>query len=287
MPPKKKIVKPDELMVVNDVPGEECRIAIVQDSHLEELYAERATMASSVGNIYKARVTNVESAIQAAFIDFGHAQRGFLHISDLHPQYFPGGGKTEKVGRKTARRDRPLMQNCLQRGQEITVQVLKEGIGTKGPTLTSYLSIAGRLMVMMPNMDRVGVSRKVEDEEQRRVMRDILDKLELPDDFGFILRTAGIGRTKLELKRDIAYLTRLWKVMDKRQQSVGAPCELYADGDLLIRTIRDVLRPSIKAIVVDSDSAFERCSAFLRVVAPQVRAGNHPVPAWAPNLPRL
>ena len=269
MTTKKKTTSPDELMVVNDVPGEECRIAIVQDGHLEELYAERSTAASSVGNIYKGRVTNVESAIQAAFVDFGHAQRGFLHISDLHPQYFPGGAKTEKVGRKTARRDRPLMQNCLQRGQEILVQVLKEGIGTKGPTLTSYLSIPGRLMVMMPNMDRVGVSRKVEDDDQRRVMREILDKLDLPDDFGFILRTAGIGRTKLELKRDIAYLTRLWKVMDKRQQSVGAPCELYADGDLLIRTIRDVLRPSIKAIVVDSDSAYERCSAFLRVIAPR------------------
>ena len=126
MTTKKKTTSPDELMVVNDVPGEECRIAIVQDSHLEELYAERATAASSVGNIYKGRVTNVESAIQAAFVDFGHAQRGFLHISDLHPQYFPGGAKTEKVGRKTARRDRPLMQNCLQRGQEILVQVLKE-----------------------------------------------------------------------------------------------------------------------------------------------------------------
>ena len=265
----KKIVQPDELMVVNDVPGEECRIAILQDGHLEELYSERVTATSSVGNIYKGRVTNVESAIQAAFVDFGHAQRGFLHISDLHPKYFPGGGKTEKVGRKTARRDRPLMQNCLKRGQEIIVQVLKEGIGTKGPTLTSYLSIAGRMMVMMPNMGRVGVTRKVEDDDERRSMRDVLDKLDLPDNFGFILRTAGMGRTKLELKRDVAYLTRLWKVMEKRNESVGAPCELYTESDLLIRTIRDVLRPSIKAVIVDSDSALERCNAFLRVIAPR------------------
>ncbi|MBM43994.1 MAG: hypothetical protein CMJ36_03140 [Phycisphaerae bacterium] len=268
-PRKKKTEQPDELMIVNDVPGEECRIAIVQDGHLEELYAERVAAASNVGNIYKGRVTNVESAIQAAFVDFGHAQRGFLHISDLHPQYFPGGDKTEKVGRKTTRRDRPPIQNCLKRGQEILVQVLKEGIGTKGPTLTSYLSIPGRLMVMMPNMDRVGVSRKVEDDDQRKIMRDVLDKLDLPDDFGFILRTAGIGRTKLELKRDVAYLTRLWKVMKKRQDTVGAPCELYTESDLFIRTIRDVLRPSIKAIVVDSDSAYQRCMAFLRVIAPR------------------
>ena len=256
-------------MVVNDVPGEECRIAILQDGHLEELYAERVAATSSVGNIYKGRVTNVESAIQAAFVDFGHAQRGFLHISDLHPKYFPGGGKTEKVGRKTARRDRPLMQNCVKRGQEIIVQVLKEGIGTKGPTLTSYLSIPGRMMVMMPNMGRVGVTRKVDDDDERRSMRDVLDKLDLPDNFGFILRTAGMGRTKLELKRDVAYLTRLWKVMEKRNESVGAPCELYTESDLLIRTIRDVLRPSIKAVIVDSESALERCNAFLRVIAPR------------------
>jgi len=265
----KKTDQPDELMVVNDVPGEECRIAILQDGHLEELYAERVAATSSVGNIYKGRVTNVESAIQAAFVDFGHAQRGFLHISDLHPKYFPGGGKTEKVGRKTSRRDRPLMQNCLKRGQEIIVQVLKEGIGTKGPTLTSYLSIPGRMMVMMPNMGRVGVTRKVEDDDERRSMRDVLDKLDLPDNFGFILRTAGMGRTKLELKRDVAYLTRLWKVMEKRNESVGAPCELYTESDLLIRTIRDVLRPSIKAVIVDSESALERCNAFLRVIAPR------------------
>jgi ribonuclease E len=118
-------------------------------------------------------------------------------------------------------------------------------------------------------MDRVGVSRKVEDEEKRRAMREILDSLDLPDGFGFILRTAGFGQTKTELKRDAAYLMRLWKVMDKRIKKVGAPCELYRESDLLIRTVRDVLRPSIKAIIVDSESAFERISAFLRVVTPR------------------
>src|SRR5690606_3834088 len=109
---------------------------------------------------------------------------------------------TERVGKRTPRRDRPPIQNCLKRGQTLLVQVLKEGIGTKGPTLTSYLSIPGRFLVMMPDMERHGVSRKVEDEEQRREMRKILDELKPPEDFGFIVRTAGIGRTKTELKRD-------------------------------------------------------------------------------------
>lgn len=256
-------------MVVNDIPGEECRIAILQNNHLEELYTERHATATDVGNIYKGKVINVEPAIQAAFIDYGQGNNGFLHVSDLHPKYFPGEERTERVGKKIPRRDRPPMQAALKRGQEILVQVLKEGIGTKGPTLTSYLSIPGRLLVMMPDMDRVGVSRKVEDEEKRREMRKILDSLNLPEGFGFILRTAGFGKTKTELKRDAAYLMRLWKVMEKRIKGAGAPCELYTESDLLIRTIRDVLRPSVSAIIVDSESAFDRVSLFLSVVAPR------------------
>lgn len=256
-------------MIVNDSPGEECRIAILQNGHLEELYTERSSTATNVGNIYKGRVVNVEPAIQAAFIDYGEGTNGFLHISDLHPKYFPGEERTERVGKKIPRRERPPIQHALKRGQEILVQVLKEGIGTKGPTLTSYLSIAGRLLVLMPDMDRVGVSRKVEDEQKRREMRDLLDSIDLPEGFGFILRTAGEGKTKTELKRDAAYLMRLWKVMEKRIKSVGAPCELYTESDLFIRTLRDVLRPSIKAVIVDSDSAYERASMLLRVIAPR------------------
>ena len=257
------------LMVVNDVPGEECRIAMLQEGRLDDLFAERAATATSVGNIYKGRVTNVEQAIQAAFIDFGHAQKGFLHYSDLHPRYFPGGDKTEKVGKKTARRERPPLQKCLKKGDEILVQVIKEGIGTKGPTLTSYLSIPGRLMVMMPHMDKVGVTRRVEDDGERKAMRAVLDKLELPENFGFIVRTAGMGQSQTELKRDVAYLTRLWKVMEKRINTAGAPCELYTESDLVLRTIRDNLRPDIEAIMVDSEAAYDRIVAFLRVVAPR------------------
>ncbi len=259
----------NEIMVVNDVPGEECRIAILSDGHLDELYAERTTTATSVGNIYKGRVTNVEPAIQAAFVDYGQSRSGFLHISDLHPRYFPGGGRTERVGKKIPRRERPPIQEALKRGDELLIQVLKEGVGTKGPTLTSYLSIPGRLLVMMPEMDRVGVSRKVEDPVRRREMRDILDSLDLPEGFGFILRTAGFGKGKTELNRDVAYLTRLWRVMAHRIEHVGAPCELYTESDLLIRTIRDILRSSISAIIVDSESAHQRASAFLGVVAPR------------------
>jgi len=133
-------VKPsgDRLMLINAADTDECRIAVVHQNRLEELFIERASAESHVGNIYKGRVTNVEPSIQAAFIDFGLPKNGFLHISDLQPQYFPNGrGQMEEVGRKTPRRERPPIQKCLRRGQEVLVQIINEGIGTKGPTLTT------------------------------------------------------------------------------------------------------------------------------------------------------
>ncbi|MBY0310526.1 MAG: Rne/Rng family ribonuclease [Phycisphaerales bacterium] len=259
-------------MVINYVPGEECRVAIVENRKLEEFHAERLDGPSNhVGNIYVGKVMNVEPAIQAVFIDFGLEANGFLHISDVHPQYFPGAesDETERVGKKTPRRERPPIQDCFRRGDEVAVQVLKEGVGTKGPTVTSYLSIPGRFLVMMPQMDKVGVSRKVEDEETRRKMRDILDQLDLPEGFGFILRTAGMERTKAELKRDLAYLMRLWKDMEHRWRSGNKPRLLYSESDLLVRALRDLLTSDIDEIVVDNHASLNRAARFLKIVAPR------------------
>jgi ribonuclease E len=256
-----------QVMIVNDT-ADECRIGILEENVLQAYFAERTATATHVGNIYKGRVLNIEPAIQAAFVDFGEGASGFLHISDLHPKYFPGKERTERVGKKIPRRERPLIQDALKKGQEITVQVIKEGIGSKGPTLTSYISIPGRLLVMMPDMGRVGVSRKVEDEDERRSMRRMLDSLELPEGFGFIMRTAGYERSHSELKRDAAYLTRLWEAMQARTAKTSGPCALYTEGDLLIRTIRDSGDPCMKGIVVDSVSAFDRATQYLDVVAP-------------------
>src|SRR3978361_480255 len=194
-------------MLINVSQGEECRIALMEDGRLEELYMERASSTSQVGNIYTGRVTNVEPSIQAAFVDFGLGRNGFLHISDLMPSYFGRAGDDiqESVGRKMARRDRPPIQRCLRRGDEITVQVIKEGIGTKGPTLSTYVSIPGRILVMMPGMAKLGVSRKIEDDEERKRLRLILDGLKPPKDCGFIIRTAGVGKTKADIERDLKY----------------------------------------------------------------------------------
>lgn len=258
------------LMMINYVSGEESRIAIVEDGKLEELYQERAGSESHVGNIYKGRVTNVEPAIQAAFVDFGLERNGFLHISDLHPMYFPSDHREEleAVGKKTPRRERPPIQQCLRRGQEILVQVLKEGIGSKGPTLTSYLSIPGRYLVMMPFMERLGVSRKIEDDEQRRVIRKMLDELNPPEGFGFIIRTAGLDRTKTDLKRDLAYLQRLWKAIEKRRNQIRVG-ELYAESDLVIRTLRDVYSSDIEKVIVDDVDAARAAAEFLAISNPR------------------
>ena len=268
-------------MLINFAQSEECRIAVVENNKLEELYVERASDASHVGNIYKGIITNIESSIQACFIDFGIGKNGFLHISDLQPSYFPETGKqkkkkikkaTESVGRKRPRRDRPPIQECLKRGQEILVQVIKEGIGTKGPTLTTYLSIPGRFLVLMPGMNRMGISRKIEDEKARARLRELLNQLQPPKDMGFIVRTAGMERNKMELKRDLNYLTRLWNSISKKINSGPAPAGLYQESDLITRTIRDVFNTNIKRIICDSETTTKKIRDFLSIAMPRTRS---------------
>lgn len=257
-------------MIINVAAGEECRIAVLHNGRLEELFMERRESQSLVHNIYKGRVTNVEPSIQAAFVDFGQPKQGFLHILDVHPQYFPNhSGENEDVGRKTPRHHRPPIQQCLRRGREVIVQVTKDGVGTKGPTLTTYLSIPGRFLVMMPGMNRHGVSRRIEDDEQRRKMRAMMGELEFPPNMGFIMRTAGMDQNKRELQRDLHYLMRLWKTVVDRVKSQPSPTELYRESDLVVRTIRDVYSSDFKRIVVDDDETAERVREFLRIAMPR------------------
>src|SRR6476620_6057225 len=260
-------------MLINVSEGEECRIALVDNGRLEELYMERTSSTSHVGNIYKGRVTNVEPSIQAAFVDFGLGRNGFLHISDLMPSYFGRKGEdiVETVGKKMARRDRPPIQRCLRRGDEIIVQIIKEGIGTKGPTLSSYLSIPGKYLVMMPGVGKMGVSQKIEDEVERRRLRQILDGLKPPKDVGFIIRTAGVGKSKLEIERDLKYLTRLWETLEKKRQQAKGAAELYAEGDLVTRTVRDFFTADIDRIVVDNDDVAERVKEVIKITTPRTK----------------
>src|SRR4051812_13168595 len=313
-------------MLINVAQAEECRIAIVEDGMLEELYLERSSQSNFVGNIYKGRIVNLEPSIQAAFVDFGVGRNGFLHISDVEPQYFrqggydptkailpngsqrpdrpdrdfdehsehdedephgdnrgrngggrnggSGGGRTG--GFRTARqrvgvrpRFKPPIQDIFQRGDEVLVQVIKEGIGTKGPTLSTYISIPGRYLVLMPALGRIGVSRKIESDDDRRRLRDILRELNPPKGVGFIVRTAGTDRTKKELSRDLAYLLRLWKVIVRRIKKMPGPVDIYEESDMIIRTIRDIFTGDVDTIYIDEPKAFERAKEFLQIVMPR------------------
>lgn len=289
-------------MLINVSQPEECRIAIVEDGVLEELYVERTGQDSYVGNIYKGVVVNLEPSIQAAFVDFGVGRNGFLHISDVEPQYFrqggyevPGGNSRRGAGRAAdvavddeveegtgdepprqrgfrpggRPRFKPPIQDILRRGDEVLVQVIKEGIGTKGPTLSTYISIPGRYLVLMPALSRIGVSRKIEDDETRRRLRSVMLELNPPKGVGFIVRTAGTDRTKRELSRDLAYLLRLWKVIVRRIKKLKAPVDIYEESDMIIRTIRDIFTSDVDTIFIDEASAYERAKEFLQLVMPR------------------
>ncbi len=286
-------------MLINVSQPEECRIAVIEDGALEELYIERTSQDNYVGNIYKGKVVNLEPSIQAAFVDFGVGRNGFLHISDVEPQYFRQGGydpeqsfdEPRKFGdvdvggdesndrgnssrgrrRRVGERPRikPPIQEILRRGDEVLVQVIKEGIGSKGPTLSTYISIPGRYVVLMPALGRVGISRKIEDEEKRRRLRETMLELNPPKGLGFIVRTAGIDRTKKELSRDLAYLLRLWKVIVRRLRKLPAPVDIYEESDMIIRTIRDMFTSEVDAIYIDEPQACERAREFLQLVMPR------------------
>jgi ribonuclease E len=298
-------------MLINVSQPEECRIALIEDGVLEELYVERASQDNYVGNIYKGRIVNLEPSIQAAFVDFGVGRNGFLHISDVEPHYFRQGGfdpsdpdvrfgsrhldvdtgedsdedngdddsprssgggpRSRRRGPRPGARPRikPPIQEIFRRGDEVLVQVIKEGIGTKGPTLSTYISIPGRYLVLMPALGRVGVSRKIEDDEERRKLREILLELNPPKGLGFIVRTAGQGRSRRELSRDLAYLLRLWKVIVRRLRKSSAPIDIYEESDMIIRTIRDIFTTEVDSIYVDEKAAFDRAKDFLQLVMPR------------------
>jgi ribonuclease E len=182
------------------------------------------------------------------------------------------GGSSFKGGPKTGR-DRgipkPKIEDIFKRGQEVLVQVIKEAVGTKGPTLSTYISIAGRYLVLMPSLNRVGVSRKIEDHDARRRLRDIMNTLSPPKGVGFIVRTAAVDRDAKELRNDLAYLLRLWQVVVKRIKRVAGPIEIYRESDMITRTIRDIFTNDIDTIWVDEATAFAHASEFLQIVMPK------------------
>jgi ribonuclease G len=239
----------------------ETRVAVTEDGKLEEFNIERTTEERLVGSIFKGRVRNLEDVLKAAFVDIGFEKNAFLHYWDIVPNQFDSG--VEIVEREGRRHDRPkITQKDVPRlyppGSEIIVQVTKGPIGTKGPRVTTNLVVPGRYLVLLPNSDQSGISRKIENQEERKRLKKILRELAIPDGMGVIMRTAGEGQQKRYFVRDLALLLEEWNsVLDKKDKQPTATC-IFQEPDLIERTVRDFLTEDVERIVVDSQKAHDR-----------------------------
>jgi ribonuclease E len=248
-------------MLINASHAEECRVAVVCDGILEELDVQVRTREATLGNIYKGVISRIEPSLQAVFVDYGAARNGFLSINDVHPSYFPESFEGS--------RRRPRIQDVFKKEDHVLVQVNKEERATKGASLTTNISLAGRYLVLMPGTDLYGVSRKIEDEKERKKLKEILKQLKLPENMGFIIRTAGMGRTKTELARDLEYLLKLWKSIEDNVARQAAPALLYKEHDVVIRAIREHFSHDISEILVDDKDVHKKVREFFHQVMPK------------------
>ena len=254
--------KESNKILINAVDPEECRIALVKGGRLENFSIETAAGEITRGNIYKGVVVRVEPSLQAAFIDYGAERNGFLQQDDIHSDYYIDKPET---GKKTARG----IKRLIQRGQELLVQVTKEPILKKGALLTTYISLAGRYVVLMPGGKTSGISRKIEDEQERQRLKKIIDSLKIPEGFSTIVRTAGEHQKKREISKDIRYLQRLWKNIKKQGMSSAAPSIIYKERHLAIRVIRDHFSTDVTEILIDDKNVFRDVKEFMRIISPR------------------
>jgi ribonuclease E len=254
----------EQRMLINAVHPEECRIAIIEDgSTLAELEIESNVGKKAKGNIYRGRISRIEPSLQAAFIDIGTNRNGFLQINDVHPSCFRD---------RSGRGGKVRIQDVLEAGQELVVQVVKEERDMKGATLTTYISLPGRYLVIMPGSDRGGISRKIHDNEQRLRLGRLSKELEVPVGMGMIIRTAGLDRSQGELSRDLSLQLKLWESILVANQSAKAPTLLYKDNDLATRVIRDYFTPDVREIVIDDPKTFQNVREFVGQVMPRYRS---------------
>src|SRR5687767_3947101 len=246
-------------MLFNATQQEELRVAIVDGQKLVDLDIESASREQRKSNIYKGIITRIEPSLEAAFVDYGEERHGFLPFKEVTRSYFKDG---VDVGRAR-------IQDALREGQEIIVQVEKDERGTKGAALTTFISLAGRYLVLMPNNPRGGgVSRRVEGED-RNELRDLLDQLQLPEGMSVIARTAAIGRSGEELNWDLNYLMQLWRAVESAALDQSKkPFLIYLESSLVIRAIRDYFQPDIGEILIDTEEIFEQAKAFMQTVMP-------------------
>jgi ribonuclease E len=252
-------------MLINVMHPEEARVAIVHDGRLMELNVEITGKEQTKGNIYKGVVLRVEPGLQAAFVDIGRAKPGFLQMGELHPDFWQWRDDVPEDQRKR----RPRIQDVLRRGQELIVQVEKDERDHKGSALTSYVSLPGRYMVIMPGSDSAGISRKVEQEGERKKLKEIVAGMKVPEGIGYIIRTEAVGRTPEELTKDFDSLLEMYENIKKSAAEIKGAGEIYQDRGLIIRTIRDYYSDDIDEVLVDSKEAYREAKEFFRETMPK------------------
>lgn len=262
-------------MLFNATQSEELRVALVDGQRLYDLDIETAIRETKKSNIYKAKITRVEASLEAAFVDYGSERHGFLPLKEISRIYFKEG--VDISGRVN-------IKEVVREGQEIVIQVAKEERGNKGAALTTFISLAGRYSVLMPNNPRAGgVSRRIEG-EARSEARDALSSLEIPADMGLIIRTAGIGKSVEELQWDLDYLMNLWNSIDSASKDRPAPFLIYQESSLITRTIRDYFRNDINEVIIDEPTIYEQARQFMEQVMPnnlhKVKLYDDPVPLF-------
>jgi len=251
-------------MLINAIEKEELRIAIAKDQRLEEFYIETATKEERVGNIYLGIVENVEPSLQACFVNFGAERNGFLPISEIHPEYY--STKYRSIGKEY-----PPIDRVIKRGQPILVQVAKEMPGQKGPQLTTYISLASRYLVLMPGGPK-GISKKIEDEKERKRLKKIMEGLNLPKGIGCIVRTAAYKQSKKEIVKDLNRLLRLWEKIKKEIARKRPPALIHKEQDICLRVIRDYFTSEIEEIWVDDLETYNEVRNYMKIISPRYQS---------------
>ncbi|MEK8088437.1 Rne/Rng family ribonuclease [Thermithiobacillus plumbiphilus] len=253
-------------MLINATHPEEVRVALVDGQKLVDLDIESASKEQKKSNVYKGVVTRVEPSLEAAFVDYGAERHGFLPFKEISREYFHAGhgGDDNGGGRKLR------IQDVIREGQQLIVQVEKEERGSKGAALTTFISLAGRYLVLMPNNPKAGgVSRRIEGEDRQHI-REVLAQLHIPENMGVIARTAGIGKNSDDLQNDLNYLVSVWTAIRDSSQTRGAPFLIYQEGNVVVRAIRDYFSEDIGEILIDSQSAHDAASQFMGSIMPQM-----------------
>ncbi len=268
----------------------ETRVAVLEEGKLEEFNIERTTEERLVGSIFKGKVRNLEDGLKAAFVDIGFEKNAFLHYWDIVPSSFDSGVEiVERPAERDRRRDRPkITQKDIPRvyppGSDIIVQVTKGPIGTKGPRVTTNIVLPGRYLVLLPNSDQSGISRKIENQQERQRLKKILRELTIPESMGVIMRTVGEGQQKRYFVRDLALLLEEWRDIQERIKKQPPASCVFQEPDLIERTVRDFLTEDVERIVVDSPRAYERMremiSKISRRSADKVKVYSEPQPIF-------